>query len=188
LDILVAVGAAYIVLRPSLRAAFAYVIGALAVFGATIGALDASWNGLAPRQLPAFLLAPAGLALLAAGILALRRKARVGGVPRAGRLALTFVAAVLPPDFPVVSIGAPLRLTGSPRVAVRTFAVPHENVTLRTPDGVRLAAWYVPPRNRAAVVLVHGGGGDRDGLKLHATMLARHGYGVLLYDERGRGS
>jgi pimeloyl-ACP methyl ester carboxylesterase len=73
-------------------------------------------------------------------------------------------------------------------VAVRTFAVPHENVTMRAPDGVRLAAWYVPPRNGAAIVLVQGGGGDRDGLKLHATMLARHGYGVLLYDERGRGS
>ena len=71
--------------------------------------------------------------------------------------------------------------------AVRTFAVPHEDVTLRTADGVRLAAWYVPSRNGAAIVLVHGGGGDRDGLKLHATMLARHGYGVLLYDERGRG-
>lgn len=46
----------------------------------------------------------------------------------------------------------------------------------------------MPSRNGAAIVLVHGGGGSRDGLKLHATMLVRHGYGVLLYDERGRGA
>ena len=45
-----------------------------------------------------------------------------------------------------------------------------------------------PARNGAAVVLVHGGGGSRDGLKLHAEMLVAHGYGVLLYDERGRGA
>jgi len=34
---------------------------------------------------------------------------------------------------------------------------------------------------------VHGGGGDRDGARRHAAMLARAGYGVLLYDARGRG-
>jgi pimeloyl-ACP methyl ester carboxylesterase len=45
----------------------------------------------------------------------------------------------------------------------------------------------VPARNGAAVVLVHGGGGDRDGARLHAAMLARAGFGVLLYDARGRG-
>src|SRR5262249_41896387 len=156
-------------LRPSLRAAFAYVIGALAVFGAVLGVLDASWNGLAPRQLPAFLLAPAGAALLAAGIVALRRKTRVAGLRRAGRWALTAVATALLPYFFVLSIGGALWITGKPRVGVRTFAVPHEDVTMRTPDGVRLAAWYVPPRNEAAIVLVHGAGGDRDGLKLHAT-------------------
>lgn len=33
---------------------------------------------------------------------------------------------------------------------------------------------------------VHGGG-DRDGARAHAAMLARAGYGVLLYDARGRG-
>jgi pimeloyl-ACP methyl ester carboxylesterase len=37
------------------------------------------------------------------------------------------------------------------------------------------------------VLLVHGGGSDRTGAVAHAKMLARHGYGVLLYDARGRG-
>ena len=36
-------------------------------------------------------------------------------------------------------------------------------------------------------MLVHGGGGDRQGTILHARMLAKAGYGVLLYDARGRG-
>jgi predicted alpha/beta-fold hydrolase len=45
----------------------------------------------------------------------------------------------------------------------------------------------VHSRNGAAIVLVHGGGGDRQGTILHARMLAKEGYGVLLYDARGRG-
>jgi pimeloyl-ACP methyl ester carboxylesterase len=36
-------------------------------------------------------------------------------------------------------------------------------------------------------VIVHGGGGDRTGAVRHTELLARHGYGVLLYDSRGRG-
>ena len=34
---------------------------------------------------------------------------------------------------------------------------------------------------------MHGGSSDRKGSVAHARMLARHGYGVLLYDARGRG-
>ncbi len=34
---------------------------------------------------------------------------------------------------------------------------------------------------------MHGGSSDRKGSVAHAKMLARHGYGVLLYDARGRG-
>ena len=54
-------------------------------------------------------------------------------------------------------------------------------------DGLELAGWYRPSRNGAAVVVVHGGSSDRKGSVAHAEMLARHGYGVLLYDARGRG-
>ena len=38
------------------------------------------------------------------------------------------------------------------------------------------------------MVIVHGGGGDRSGGVRHAQLLARHGYGVLVYDSRGRGN
>lgn len=53
---------------------------------------------------------------------------------------------------------------------------------------MRLPGWYEPSHNRAAVVLVHGGGSDRTGTLAQAEVLARHGYGVLLYDARGRGN
>jgi hypothetical protein len=48
----------YTFLRPSLRAAVVYVIGALTVFGAVLAVLDARWNGLALEQVPGFALAP----------------------------------------------------------------------------------------------------------------------------------
>lgn len=54
-------------------------------------------------------------------------------------------------------------------------------------DGVDLSGWYRPTQNGATILLVHGGGGDRTGAVAHAKLLVRHGYGVLLYDARGRG-
>jgi pimeloyl-ACP methyl ester carboxylesterase len=182
--IVAAFGAAYGFARPSLRAAIAFVVGALAL----VGAAFALAGGFTASEIPAFALAPAGIALLAACVIALRSKPRVHGLRRAGRWAGTAVAGFVLLYLFVVAIGAALWITTKPRIAVRPWAVPHRNVELTAPDGVRLAAWYVPSRNGAAVVLVHGGGGSRDGLKLHADMLVRHGYGVLLYDERGRGA
>ncbi len=63
------------------------------------------------------------------------------------------------------------------------FGPTAENVTLTTSDGVALAASYIPSRNRAAVIAFPG----RSGPQAHARMLARHGYGVLLFDQRGDG-
>jgi fermentation-respiration switch protein FrsA (DUF1100 family) len=60
-------------------------------------------------------------------------------------------------------------------------------VDFRASDGLELAGWYRPTANGATVLVVHGGGSDRKGSVAHAELLARHGYGVLLYDARGRG-
>jgi pimeloyl-ACP methyl ester carboxylesterase len=89
--------------------------------------------------------------------------------------------------FVVVPVGTALWTTQKYRTEIGTFSVPHEDVTFPSSDGLRLSGWYVPSRNGSAIVLVHGGGGSRDGAKRHAAMLARAGYGVLLYDARGRG-
>lgn len=61
-------------------------------------------------------------------------------------------------------------------------------VSLTTDDGVALTGWYAPPANGAAVILIHGAGGSREGVRGHADMLARHGYGVLALDLRGHGA
>ena len=63
----------------------------------------------------------------------------------------------------------------------------YRSVTLRTSDGVDLAAWWVPGRNGAAVVVLHGAGSTRTSALAQAKALADHGYGVLLLDARGHG-
>src|SRR5205085_4257994 len=54
-------------------------------------------------------------------------------------------------------------------------------------DGGRLSGWCVPSSNGDAVVLLHGAGSRRSAVLDHAAVLARAGYGVLLFDARGHG-
>ena len=61
------------------------------------------------------------------------------------------------------------------------------DVTFSTPDGVRLAAWYVPGINHAAVILMHGSHGTRDSELPYLRFLADAGYSVLAVDARGHG-
>jgi pimeloyl-ACP methyl ester carboxylesterase len=63
-----------------------------------------------------------------------------------------------------------------------------EEVTLAADDGIALTAWYRPPSNGAAIVLIHGAGDSREAVRPYAAMLARHGYGVLALDLRGHGT
>ena len=60
----------------------------------------------------------------------------------------------------------------------------HEDVSFTTSDGLELQGWYVPSKNGAAVIAFPG----RSGPQAHTRMLARHGYGVLLFDRRGEGA
>lgn len=63
----------------------------------------------------------------------------------------------------------------------------YEDVILLTKDNVQIQGWYIPSTNRAAVILVHAFNGNRTGTIYHAVLLAKHGYGVLLYDTRAQG-
>jgi dienelactone hydrolase len=76
-------------------------------------------------------------------------------------------------------------LTHSARafVPVDHVGAAHENVVFKTADGLRLRGWYVPSKNGAAVIAFPG----RKGTQGPARILARHGYGVLLFDRRGEG-
>jgi pimeloyl-ACP methyl ester carboxylesterase len=102
------------------------------------------------------------------------------------------VVAALVLQFVLLPVALAVYATNAPRPerGTRTPAdvgLAAEDVILRSEDGTRLAAWYVPSRNGAAIVLLHGSGSTRDDLLDHAAMLARHGYGVLLLDARGHG-
>jgi dienelactone hydrolase len=173
-----------------LQAALGLVFGLIALFiGAVaihhlvaVGGNGADWLGI--------LFLAIGVSLLAGTVRALLRRPRVSRRWRRWtRVALTALAVPILLLFVVVPIGGAVWLTQKPRDPVhpRPLAAPHENVTLETSDGIALKGWYLPSRNGAAIVLVHGAGGNRDGVRRHALMLHRHGYGVLLYDERGRG-
>jgi pimeloyl-ACP methyl ester carboxylesterase len=56
-----------------------------------------------------------------------------------------------------------------------------------TAAGVRIAGWYAPSQNRAAVILAHGSSADRRQLNAECTALAGAGFGVLAFDWPGHG-
>ncbi len=65
------------------------------------------------------------------------------------------------------------------------FAV--EEIIFTGGDELQMAGWYVPPQNGAVIILLHGYGGTRLGMRWHAEQLVAAGYGVLMYDERASG-
>jgi uncharacterized protein len=128
----------------------------------------------------------AGLILLGWGAAALVRALpgwwRLLAVPAALAL-LVFVL------FPLtVAVNATNRLPGGQeQLTPASRGLAYRDVRLRTADGVWLAAWYLPSRNGAAVVLLPGAGSTRSAVVAQAAVLARHGYGALLVDTRGHG-
>lgn len=68
------------------------------------------------------------------------------------------------------------------------LGVTYENVTLTSQDGVTLSGWYIPSRNKAGVILLHGHSGNRLGVTHQAEALVQAGYGVFMFDLRAHGS
>jgi pimeloyl-ACP methyl ester carboxylesterase len=60
-------------------------------------------------------------------------------------------------------------------------------VSFATHDGLRLAGWFVPPKNGVVVVMMHGLGGNRAAWLQETEILVRHGYGALPFDGRHSG-
>ncbi|HEY6054519.1 MAG TPA: CocE/NonD family hydrolase [Gaiellaceae bacterium] len=182
LAVLAAAVAGFAVARAGVRAVLAILLGVLAVTGAGLAVTSARNVGARGDDWTGFLLAPAGLALCVLGAVLLWRSRKPGRLRWLRRAGLALAAALS-----VFWVVAPLVMsvvaTHRPRQAVAPVALgrAYERVTLRTSDGLDLAAWYVPSRNGAAVISYP----TRKGKLPQARMLVRHGYGVLLLDARG---
>ena len=72
-----------------------------------------------------------------------------------------------------------------PGNTLRKYQIPFQSVDLITEDGIRLSAWYTPPRKGVVILLAHGYGDNRPEW-IHA-LLAKKGYGVLAWDARAHG-
>ena len=169
------------------RAALTLLAASLLVSaGAGIGLPSLAKAGWSAPTAIGLLALGAGIVLGAVGLVWAVRRARgwwrlpVALVSAAGVLlvvnvlAIPLAATVVPPT------------PGDGRTPA-DIGLAFREVRLPTSGGAELAAWYVPTRNGAAVVLLHGSGSTRSSTLAHAAVLARHGYGVLLLDARGHG-
>jgi pimeloyl-ACP methyl ester carboxylesterase len=85
-----------------------------------------------------------------------------------------------------VTLVRPPRLAVNPQNIQRELP-DAEQVTFQGVGGVSLVGDFVAPRNGAAVILIHGLYANREQLLPEARLLAEHGYGVLVYDNRAHG-
>lgn len=60
-------------------------------------------------------------------------------------------------------------------------------VSFPSSDGLKIAAWYVPSQNGAAVVVAHGSNADRGSMVPEIRILANAGFGVIAADGPGQG-
>jgi hypothetical protein len=178
---------AYPQLTGGRRGALALVLGVLGI-AAGIEAVDYTRKvGPSGDDFTGLLTIPAGVLLLGLGVVTLWRTRRVEGnhAWRYTRRLLFGAAGVLVAYALVLPIGLGYVTTHVGRAVVpeNELGVAHENVRFTTSDGLELEGWYVPSKNGAAVIAFPG----RKGPQKPTRMLARHGYGVLLFDRRGEG-
>jgi uncharacterized protein len=168
--------------------------GALALFLGPFGIATgiealhyASQVGPSGDDFTGFLTIPAGLLLIGLGAVTLWRTRRTEGnhawrYTRRGLFGATGVAVAALVVFP---IGFAYVISHTARAVVpeNQLGAAYEEVSFETSDGLTLRGWYVPSKNGAAVISFPG----RKGSQKPAAMLARHGYGVLVFDRRGEG-
>lgn len=178
-------------LRPGLRALLASVFGVLAVANGAQHVLHITTNKLAASDLTGVAATIAGAILLGLAVLIPVRHRGERATTRGRRWTtrlITIVGSVMLALVFLIPVSMAIAWTHKYREPIgEPPSSAFEPVTFSSADGLRLSGWYSPSRNGAAVILVHGGGGDRTGPRAHAQLLARHGYGALLYDARGRG-
>ncbi len=172
--------------RPE-RSALAFAAGLVALpVGIGVALPFAASSGFDAMSTAGVLTLAGGLVLALAGWLGLVRSTpgwwRLVVAPV---LALALVTSCWTLGVAVAATNVPPTELGAATPADRGLS--YRDVTFTTADGVRLSGWYVPSSNGAAVVVLHGAGSTRSAVLDQAAVLARHGYGVLLFDARGHG-
>jgi fermentation-respiration switch protein FrsA (DUF1100 family) len=178
---------AYPRLRAGIRATLALAVGLFGVVTGIEAVYYTTKGGPSGDDFTGLLAIPAGVALLGLGFVTLWRSRKTGDSRR--RRYLRRVLIALGALVGVYVFLAPLYTSYVFTHVARGF-VPaaelgtgYEEVSFTTSDGLELEGWYIPSKNRAAVIAFPG----RKGPQRPARMLARHGYGVLLFDRRGEG-
>ena len=111
--------------------------------------------------------------------------ARLGFTAFFGVLAVLTVVLVWLGSAKLNEVLRPPRKVSSGTV-LQQWKIPYQSVDLLTDDGIRLSAWYTPPRNGAVILIAHSYGDHRP--EWVYEMLARKGYGVLAWDARAHGT
>ena len=187
LAVLVVAAWAYPRLRAGVRATIALTLGLFGVVAGVEAVYYTVKGNTSGDDFTGLLSIAAGILLIAVGAVTLwrtrRRDDRLGR--RYLRRSLLLVGALLAAYLIVLPFYLSYVYTHVARgfVPAANLGVPYEHVTFATSDGLQLTGWYIPSRNRAAVISFPG----RKGPQRQARMLARHDYGVLLFDRRGEG-
>ena len=169
------------------HAAVALAAGLVTVpVGIGIGAAHLAKDGPVGVTVAGMLVLGAGLTLLVLGATGIVSSVRGWWrLPVAVLVAVGTLLVVLPtwPALYVTNVPRPQL----PDVTPGDRGLAYLDVTFPATDAVRLSGWYLPSRNGAAVVVLHGASSTRAAVLPQAAVLSRHGYGVLLYDARGHG-
>jgi uncharacterized protein len=187
LALLVTAAVVYPRVRTGGQAILALVVGAFGIgigseavrYWSDVGLSGDDYTGLASIAAGAALLGLGGYTLWTSRRLDDRRAwryARRGLIGVAGLLVLVELVVPVLIGYGTTHIARSDKNTG-------TLDLRHVDVNLMTSDDLDLPGWYVPSKNRAAVIVFPG----RENKQKYARMLARHGYGVLLFDRRGEG-
>jgi uncharacterized protein len=159
--------------------------------GATVAGLSTSvphavLTGIGGSDFTGIVATAAGIVLVGLAFREALRGRRVAVKLVIGTLCVYVIAQWL--IAPAINVGL---ITHAPRPVAAGAAnlglAGARDVTFLASDGVRLAGWYVPGRNGAAVIVLHGSHGTRSDARAHLRMLVDAGYGVLAFDARGHG-
>ena len=187
LGALVLVAWGYPRLRTGFRAALALFFGIFGIVTGVEAGYYSTKGGPTGDDFTGLLALAAGIVLVVLAFVTLWRSRKTGGSRtwRYLRRSLLVVAGIAVAYFIIFPLSFAYVVTHTARgfVPAGELGAAYEEVSFTTSDGLTLEGWYIPSKNRAAVIAFPG----RRGSQRPARMLARHGYGVLLFDRRGEG-